>query len=192
MPLLIGTAPNQVPANGMLGRMAYLDSLTESLRPGAGITLGSGTLCASEFAQTESVEVVRTIIDLTGLKGGGTAGDIIGSDSTSINSARQPAYICRLPSQMVVLGGRMTCLETPAGGNTDIDLFSAVEGTGVQDDAISGLTETQLINAGAQTLGTVTYLAADPTAGAFLYLVSQGTTTATYTAGRFLIELFGV
>lgn len=192
MPLLIGTAPNQVPANGMLGRMAYLDALNERLRPGAGITLGSGTICVSDFTLTEGVQVIRIIIDLTGLKGGGTAGDIIGSDSTSINSAKQPAYLLQIPSQMTVLGGRMTCLETPAGGNTDIDLYSAVEGTGVQDDAVTGLTETQLINAGAQTVGTVTYLAADPTTGAYLYLTSQGTTTATYTAGRFLIELFGV
>lgn len=192
MPLLIGTAPNQVPINGMLGRMAYLDSYTDAVQPGAGITLGSGTLCRAEYAAEEGLKRLALVIDLTGLKGGGTAGDIIGSDSTSINSAKQPAYIAQLPSGMTVLGGRMTCLETPAGGGTDIDLYSAVEGTGVQDGAVSSLTETELINAGAQTVGTVTYLAADPTASAYLYLVSQGTSTTTYTAGRFLIELFGV
>ena len=192
MPLLIGTAPNQVPANGMLGRMAYLDSFTDAVLPGAGITLGSGTLCRAEYAGDEGVKRLTLVIDLTGLKGGGTAGDIIGSDSTSINSAKQPAFLAQIPSGMTVLGGRMTCLETPAGGGTDIDIYSAVEGTGTQDSAVSALIETELINAGAQTVGTVTYLAADPTANAYLYLVSQGTSTTTYTAGRFLIELFGV
>lgn len=192
MPLLIGTAPNQVPVHGMLGRMAYLDSFTDAVLPGAGITLGSGTLCRADYAGDEGLKRLTLVIDLTGLKGGGTAGDIIGSDSTSINSARQPAFLAQIPSGMTVLGGRMTCLETPAGGGTDIDLYSAVEGTGTQDSAVSALIETELINAGAQTLGTVTYLAADPTANAYLYLVSQGTSTTTYTAGRFLIELFGV
>ena len=86
----------------------------------------------------------------------------------------------------------MTCLETPAGGDTDIDLYSAGEGTGVEDQAITALTETQIINAGAQTAGTVTYFSADPAANAYLYLVGQGTANATYTAGRFLIEVFGV
>jgi hypothetical protein len=86
----------------------------------------------------------------------------------------------------------MTCLETPAGGDTDIDLYSATEGTGVEDSAITALTETEIINAGAQTRGTLTYFSADPTTNAYFYLVGQGTANATYTAGRFLIEIFGV
>jgi predicted nucleotidyltransferase len=93
---------------------------------------------------------------------------------------------------MIVLGGRMTCLETPAGGDTDIDLYSATEGTVVEDQAITALTETEIINAGTQAVGTVTYFAADPVANTYLYLVGQSTSNATYTAGRFLIEIFGV
>ena len=86
----------------------------------------------------------------------------------------------------------MTCLELPAGGDTDIDLFSAAEGTGVEDQAITALTETQIINAGTQALGTVTFFSAYPAANQYLYLVGQSTSNATYTAGRFLIEIFGV
>jgi hypothetical protein len=54
------------------------------------------------------------------------------------------------------------------------------------------LTETQIVNGGVQALGTVSYFIADPAAQSYLYMVSQGTGAATYTAGRFLIEIFGV
>ena len=84
----------------------------------------------------------------------------------------------------------MTCLETPAGGSTDIDLYSATEGTGVNDTAIGDLTETQIINAGAASAGTMV-AGGDIAADRYLYLVSQGTGDATYTAGRFLIEVVG-
>jgi hypothetical protein len=84
----------------------------------------------------------------------------------------------------------MTCVETPAGGSADIDLYSATEGTGVNDTAIGDLTETQLINAGAASAGTLV-AGGDIVADQYLYLVSQGTGDAAYTAGRFMIEVIG-
>ncbi len=135
-----------------------------------------------------NVNIVKTtiMIDLTGLKDGGTAGDIIGKDGSGV------AFIGKVTTanQGTVFGLTMTCLETPAGGSTDIDLFSATEGTGVNDTAIGDLTETQIINAGAASAGTVV-AGGDIAADQFLYLVSQGTGDATYTAGRFLIEITG-
>ena len=135
-----------------------------------------------------NVNIVKTtiMIDLTGLKEGGTAGDIIGKDGSGV------AFIGKVTTanQGTVFGVTMTCLETPAGGSTDIDLFSATEGTGVNDTAIGDLTETQIINAGAASAGTVV-AGGDIAADQFLYLVSQGTGDATYTAGRFLIEITG-
>jgi hypothetical protein len=78
-------------------------------------------------------------------------------------------------------------------GDTDLDLYSATEGTGVEDTAISALTEVQLINAGTQSSGTVTAAASMPAANTdYLYLVGQGTANAAYTAGKFLIELYGI
>ena len=137
---------------------------------------------------TTNVNIVKTtiMIDLTGLKDGGTAGDIIGKDGSGV------AFIGQVTTanQGTVFGVTMTCLETPAGGDTDIDLFSATEGTGVNDTAIGDLTETQIINAGAASAGTVV-AGGDIAADQFLYLVSQGTGDATYTAGRFLIEITG-
>ena len=135
-----------------------------------------------------NVNIVKTtiMIDLTGLKDGGTAGYIIGKDGSGV------AFIGKVTTanQGTVFGVTMTCLETPAGGSTDIDLFSATEGTGVNDTAIGDLTETQIINAGAASAGTVV-AGGDIAADQFLYLVSQGTGDATYTAGRFLIEITG-
>ena len=135
-----------------------------------------------------NVNIVKStiMIDLTGLKDGGTAGDIIGKDGSGV------AYIARVTTadQGVVFGVTMQCVEAPAGGSADIDLFSATEGTGVNDTAIGDLTETEIINAGTQAAGTLTaggVIAADQ----YLYLVSQGTGDATYSAGRFLIEITG-
>ena len=135
-----------------------------------------------------NVNIVKTtiMIDLTDLRDGGTAGDIIGKDGDGV------AFIGRVTTanQGVVFGVTMTCTETPAGGGTDIDLYSATEGTGVNDTAIGDLTETQIINAGAASAGTMVAggtIAADQ----YLYLVGQGTGHAAYTAGRFLIEITG-
>mgnify|MGYP005823524991 FL=1 len=137
---------------------------------------------------TTNVNIVKTtiMIDLTGLKDGGTAGDIVGKDGSGV------AFIGRVTTanQGSVFGVTMTCVETPAGGSTDIDLFSATEGTGVNDTAIGDLTETQIINAGAASAGTMV-AGGDIAANQYLYLVSQGTGDATYTAGRFLIEITG-
>ena len=135
-----------------------------------------------------NVNIVKTtiMIDLTGLRDGGTAGDIIGKDGDGV------AYIGQVTAanQGTVFGVTMTCLETPAGGGTDIDLFSATEGTGVNDTAIGDLTETQVINAGAASAGTMV-AGGDIVADQYLYLVGQGTGHAAYTAGRFLIEITG-
>tara|TARA_R100001126_G_C4833304_1_gene152933 strand:+ start:262 stop:882 length:621 start_codon:yes stop_codon:yes gene_type:complete len=135
-----------------------------------------------------NVNIVKStiMIDLTGLKDGGTAGDIIGKDGSGV------AFIGQVTTanQGTVFGVTMTCLETPAGGSDDIDLFSATEGTGVNDTAIGDLTETQIINAGSASAGTMV-AGGDIAADQYLYLVSQGTGDATYTAGRFLIEVVG-
>jgi hypothetical protein len=182
----IGTAPNEIPLNQYLGALAYENSEWVAPQVGSGITGGTGTICKTSFATQGGIKVMQILIDLTGLNSGGTAGDIIGVNGTS-----NPCYIAQIPSTYTVLGGRMTCLETPAGGDTDIDLYSATEGTGTEDTDITTLTETQIINAGTQSIGTVTYFAADPAANTYFYLVGQGTSNATYTAGRFLIEVFG-
>lgn len=154
---------------------------------GAGITAGTGTIYKTSVKVENGIVTTSLMIDLTGLQSGGTAGDIIG-----VNGSASPAWIARITAadNGTIFGVKMTCYETPAGGDDDIDLYSATEGTGVEDVAISTLTETQIINSGALTAGSVVY-GTDIAANQYLYLVGQGTANAAYTAGRLLIEIYG-
>jgi hypothetical protein len=137
---------------------------------------------------TTGVNIVKTtiMIDLTGLNCGGTAGDIIGADGAGV------AYIGRVTTanQGVVFGVTMECFEAPTTGDPDIDLHSATEGTGVEDTAISDLTETLIINGGDATLGSRTVgntIAADQ----YLYLTCGTSTAGTYDAGKLVITILG-
>jgi len=134
-----------------------------------------------------NVNIVKTtiMIDLTGLRST-AAGDIIGKDGSGV------AYIGKVTAanQGTVFGVTMECFEAPAGGDPDINLHSATEGTGVEDTPISDLTETLIINGGDAAVGTRTVggtIAADQ----FLYLTAGATTDATYTAGRLIITITG-
>ena len=154
---------------------------------GEGITAGTGTVYETSVARNNGIVTTSIMIDLTGLNSGGTAGDIIGT-----NGSVTPSYIARITAANngTVFGVRMTCYELPVGGDTDIDLYSATEGTGTEDSAITALTETQIINSGTLALGSAVY-GTDIAADQYLYLVGQGTANAIYTAGRLLIEIFG-
>lgn len=160
-----------------------------SLAAGTGITAGVGTIYRASGFKVGGIVKTEILIDLTGLASSTTDLDIIGVGTG-------PAYIGQITTAKngIILAGRMTCLEAPVGGVTDIDLYWATEATGKFDDAVSGLTETALITAGgAWTLALAKSLA-DPVgiANGYLYLTGgAGGTAAAYTAGKFLIELFG-
>jgi hypothetical protein len=143
--------------------------------PGVGISGGVGTVFKTSVVKEGDVLVTRILIDLTGLNGGGTAGDIIGTDGAGV------AHLGQITAALngTILGGRMSCLETPVGSNVDVDLWAANESTGVEDTAISALT------------GEAAGLVVEPGVNQYLYLTSGAATAATFTAGRFLIELFG-
>lgn len=158
------------------------------------VTFGSGITSAAEAyhatVRQDGTNVVTEIyIDLTGLTVAATDGDIIG-DTGAAN--------CHLGQVTAAVNGTvdfgyMQCLEAPATGNTDIDLYSADEGTGTEDTAISALTENALVTAGgAWAVGDVKPLTAFPAADEYLYLTNGAAAGAgTYTAGRFKIVLVG-
>lgn len=165
---------------------------TSVILDGLATTAGSGIDgIATSF--TESVEKVgdlfktTILIDLTGLRST-AAGDIIGDDGTS-----NPCHIGQITAARngTIFAGKITCLEAPLGGDPDIDLYSATEATGTEDDAITGLTETQLINSGDHVVNAFKSLTAFPAANEYLYMVAGATTNADYTAGILLIELYG-
>ena len=164
-----------------------------SLIGNTGLTVGTGITDATGETYKSWVEIYGTIIktsiyiDIAGLRHSAAA-DIIGNNGTS-----NPCHIGRITTALngTIVSGRMTCLEAPTVA--DMDLYGATEGVGVEDGAISGLTEKQIINGGNQTLGLVSIFDNSnlPAANDFLYLVCQSAGDADYSAGKFLIELWG-
>ncbi len=157
---------------------------------GAGITGGTGTIYKNSVQLSGGIYTTQILLDLTGLASSTTDLDIIGVSIT-------PAHLGQITAAQngTLLGGRMTCLEVPTGGIADIDLYWATEATGKFDDAIvSTLTETALITAGGNWTLALVKAIADPVgiANGYLYLTGGAAgTAATYTAGKFLIELYG-
>ena len=167
--------------------VASLNANTMATEAGTGITGGTGTIYRSSVLRSGGIITTSILIDLTGLRST-ASGDIVGVDGTS--------NVCHIgqitaASNGTILAGRMTCFEAPAGGDPDINVHSATEGTGVEDGAISSLTETLLVNAGDATTGSVVTFTGVPAADEYLYLTLGATTDADYSAGKLLIELFG-
>lgn len=154
---------------------------------GTGITTGTGTVYKTSVDTSGGIIHTRILIDLTGLRST-AAGDIIGVNGTALycNFGQITTAI-----NGTILGGSVTCLEAPTGGDPDLDLYCAVEATGVEDAAITTLDETILVNTGDHTLGSVKTLTAMPIADEYLYLVAGALTDADYTAGKLLIEFWG-
>lgn len=167
-----------------------LDLTSQVLATGAGVgvTAGTGTVYKTSVEKVGGLIKTSIYIDLTGLASSTTDLDIIGV-------AGGPAHIGQITAAQngTIEAIRMTCLELPAGGADDIDLYAATEGTGEFDAGIGTLVETAIITAGgAWANGTVKGSTAVPAANQYLYLTGgEAGTAATYTAGKFLIELFG-
>lgn len=160
----------------------------ELMAAGAGITSGTGTIYKTQVTYQDGLAKTEILIDLTGLECPTTIGDIIG-----VNGTTSPCHIGKIDADVngTIVAGRVTCFEAPAGGDPDIDIYAANEGTGVENGAIGDLTETLLCNTGDHTLGSVDIFTALPTNGQYLYLTAGTVTEATYTGGILLIELWG-
>lgn len=160
----------------------------DGLTAGAGITSGTGTLYRSSVWKQDGIIKTQIFIDLTGLASSTTDLDIIGVGAGV-------AYIGQhtVAKNGILYAGRMICVEVPAGGVTDIDLYAATEGTGVFDAGIATLAETALLTkGGAWSARTVSALTALPAANQYLYLTGGAAgTAATYTGGQFVLELEG-
>jgi hypothetical protein len=158
---------------------------------GVGVTGGTGTVYKNGIQRDGDVIRTRILVDLTGLASSTTDLDIIGV-------AGGPAHFGRIVTAEsgTIIGGTITCLEAPAGGVTSIDWYSAEDGTGLFDGGIAALTGTETVMhtaTGASTLGLVVPVVADSVpANRYIYAVCGAAgTAATYTAGRFLLELVG-
>jgi hypothetical protein len=167
---------------GMLG-----DTTVTALTAGTGITGGTGTVYRSAVEKLGNIYHTKILIDLTGLASSGS-GDIIGKAATA-NS-----HIGQITAAVngTVLGGKITCMEAPAGGDPDINLWYADEATGTEDAAVTGLTnQVQMCDSGDLAIGTIVGIPTPPAADKYMYMVTGAATNADYTAGKILIEFFG-
>lgn len=182
MALLTGLTANATELN-------TLDNQTLTTPAGAGATGGTGTIYKNSAWKNGDIIYTRILMDLTGLGSSTTDGDIIGTGTANAHIGQVTAA-----QNGTILALRMTCLEVPATGADDIDLFYATVATGKFDDAMSGITgQTSLISSGgAWAANTQKLPTVDVPANAYLYLVNgEAGTAGTYTAGKFLIEMWG-
>jgi hypothetical protein len=187
-----GSGQGAVPEYMPLSLLESALEATPATGAGTGITGGTGTVYTATTVREGNTIRTQIFIDLTGLDSVATEGDIIGVDGTS-----NPCHLGAIAASEsgALYAGKMTCIETPAGGEVDIDLYAADEGTGVTDGAIGDLVETQLVASAADWAALATKdMTAVPGDGQYLYLTvgtSSTPTADTYTAGQFLIELWG-
>lgn len=189
--LLTSQANDGVVVTATAAELNQIDgALLVDMTPGTGISTGTGTVCEHTVVKVGGIYHTTILVDLTGLNSGANADDIIGKADTA------NCHIGQITAAVngTIIGGRMTCLETPAGGDDDVDLWDSTAATGTEDTDIDDLGgEHKLVDAGDATAGAVDVLTAFPAANSYLYLTAgTGDTNDTYTAGKFLIELWGV
>jgi len=174
------------------GAIASGTMVLTDMAAGAGVSAGSGTICEHSVSKIGGLFKTEIFIDLTGLHGGGANDDIIGVDAGAVN-----CHIGQITAAKngTIRYGQITCLETPAGGDPDVDLWGSVdEATGAQDALVTALTgEVQLLDHGdwSAAVATPVALSALPDADGYLYLANGAFTDAAYSAGQFLIEFWG-
>ena len=176
-----------VPSTNSITPAMLGDTTVTALTAGTGITTGTGTIYRAAVEKLGNVLHTKILIDLTGLASSGN-GDIIGKAATA-NS-----HIGQITAAVngTVLSGKITCMEAPAGGDPDINLWYADEATGTEDAAITGLSnQVQMCDSGDLAIGTVVGIPTPPAADKYMYMVTGAATDANYTAGKILIEFFG-
>ena len=144
-------------------------------------------------------EIITTIlVDIHGLLCSGTVKDVIGEDGAAA------AYIGRIVTAKsgIVYKCEMSCIEKPAGSNTsfDIDLVSSTHSRAEDQtyDGGGGSAELSLIAAGGDWQVGMRKMSAVGLNWAnlpadYIYLAngSGANSGGTYTAGKFIIKLYG-
>ena len=141
---------------------------------------GAGTLVSSDITKVGKIINTQFFIDLTGLDSVATLGDIIGTGAS-------PAYFGIVDNAKMgqIYAATVTCLEAPLTGDTDIDVYTANEATGVLGGAIGDLTETAVVaSTAAWTLNRVLTATGWPADGDALYLTAGAGATAGATRAR--------
>jgi hypothetical protein len=167
---------------------AAADVSAQDVMAGSTVIEATVETYVSKVVKQGGIIKTEILVDLTGAKSTTTENDIIG-DTGACHFGQITTAI-----NGVIQAGKVSCLELPAGGVTDIDFAQASVATGAYDADVTGLTNygSLIASGGAWALGTEKYLDTI-TANYYLYLASGAAgTAAPYTAGKFLIELWGI
>lgn len=168
-----------------LATVSTISQTAASAEHGAG-AIGTGVAPAT-YRRTVNGDIITEIkVDLEGLASVATANDVIGL------AAGGNAYIGRnvVATNGIIYSIELICLETPAGGDNDVNVVANSSGTLAYDDA--GGT-TYGVNGGDAVAGQVVQnLVQGLTANHYFYLTAgTGDTAAAYTAGQFIVRLHG-
>lgn len=157
----------------------------EAAEHGAG-AIGTGATPATYRWVDKGVIITQTKIDLQGLASVATANDVIGL------SAGGDAFIGRnvVATNGVIFKVEFSCLETPTGGDNDVNVVANSSAVLAYDGA--GGT-TYLSNSGDLLAGqTIENLVPALTEGDYFYLTAgTGDTAAAYTAGMYVLTTYG-
>ena len=167
---------------------AITSNVLQAAEHGAGL-IGTGTFGAPKtYRRTENGVIITTIkFDLTGLASSATTEDAIGLAAGGV------AILGRnvVAVNGVIFRATLSCLETPAGTGaaTDIDIATNATGTIEYDGAVS---TAKLINGASLAIGkTLVNEVPAMTANHYLYIASGTGSAGTYTAGQFILTMYG-
>jgi len=152
---------------------------------GAGV-IGTGAAPTTSRRIESGVIITQITVDMTGLASVATANDVIGLAAGGI------AYIGQnvVADNGIIFAMELVCLETPAGGDDDVNVVAIASGTLEYDDAggvVYGINGGDAV-AGQAVANTVQGLTADH----YFYLTAgTGDTAAAYTAGQFIVTMYG-
>lgn len=162
-----------------------ISTSVESAEHGAG-AIGTG-VAPKTYRHTENGIIITEIkVDLEGLASKNTQDDVIGL------AAGGAAYLGQyvIATYGVIFKIELICLETPAGGDNDVNLVANASGVLAYDGA--GGTAYGVDGGDALVGQVVQDLVQGLTANHYFYLTAgTGDTAATYTAGQFLIRIHG-
>ena len=157
-----------------------------------GLSAGSGfsdaALYKSWVENNGGITKTTVLIDLTGIRST-AANDIIGNDGAA--SANIGQYTTGVMGTLFAV--HMSCIETPDGGDPDINLAFADEATLAEDAALSSGTNSGTILNNGDLAAEKEYWAITgfPSANQYFYLVAGSATDADYTHGVIKIEFYG-
>ena len=144
-------------------------------------------------------EIVTTLlVDIAGFADSGTVKDVLGENGAAA------AYITRITTAVngIIYKAEIACVEIPAGSNAELDIDLVTSSNSLAEDALydSGTTEVALIPATADWTagawrGTAPGLdCTNISANSHYVYLANGSGAAsggTYSAGKFIIKLYG-